>query len=477
MEKVNGIGIGLRLAAALAIATTMSSCTKPSRQEGSLHPPAGSAALTRIVIDDDWDGYSPLTPIRSHWVIEPRGSGYVLYGTRSQSRIPQGSDDGSRLPARDVTNVPAESIPTPAVNALVHALRAPTQSSIDLALFGSTVNHASTMIDEQVKGMVALAPSQASRQRIVDWGNRVRQGKPLADAVTAGVDSATHSDDYPHARVEASFTDGSNVVFSSDSQNTLMLPWHDDSGRKTFSGELSQALAGVLPSASTDRIRLSLMPAQGDFDGALRAGIRDSFTRSKAQVMAPEAYASLQSRFAIESVETDPFPSDFDSTSDSLMVLSGLPAGPSNLVVSASLKAKGSALANTADLDGIATALNTAVTSTALRRAILANPGEQFLIQHGVGARTFDDGAKKRFIMQMSEAHKLPELGAHPELLDGAVFVMESDDVLIKGPRTRSPTYWIALRDGRAVALTRLGVGGNDDAHPVRVYGTDENAL
>lgn len=464
MEKVTGTAFGSRLAVALTIAATMSSCTTPARPKTASHSPTatlGSSGLTRLVIDDDWDGYSPITPVRSHWVIEPRGAGFVLYGSRSQGRMPAPSDDREGPQKRDVTNVPAQTIPATAVDTLVRTMRAPSQPVIDLALFGAAVGHAGAAIDQRVQGLLALGPPRQAQRRIVEWGQSLRQGPALAEALTHGL-ASPHTDDYPHASVEASFADGSSLTFATDSQGVLMLPWHDATGQKTFSSDFSHALAALLPAESINRERLSGEPVQSEFDEALNAGLILSYNRFKAQILTPGAYTSVQSRFAVNDISAPVFLGAAPTTSPPLVVTVSLPAGPPNLILRAVLETKGPNLAAPRELDRMADDLRTAAAATELRQAMVAAPGDQFLIDRESGVAIFDESAKARFAAQMQELNELPELGSHPELLDGAVLVTQGNDPALLGPRSKSPIYWIALRDHRAVALTRLAIGGNN---------------
>jgi hypothetical protein len=459
---MSNVAIGLRLAAALAITATLSSCGKTPGQDASVnssgHAPSSIAVqdnherapeLTRIVIDDNWGGYNPKSPFRSHWVIEPRGAGFVLNGTHSEQHMAGPPAHYGRTDERDEEKVQAMALPSAAVEALVRALRAPPESRIDLALFGPAVNHAGTTIDQTVQRLLVLNPAPALRQRIVDWGNSLRQGQPLADAITLGVATAYHSDDHPYARIQASFADGSSLVFCSDSQNLLMLPWRDVSGRKTFSADLPRALAALLPPMSSDHGRLSEVPSQDELDDYLGTGMGDDYSRFQVQIVAPDAYAALQSHFIIRDINP------VETKSHGSFVTVGLPAGPSNLSLRTRLVVAGTALAKPADLDGMMDELNTAVAATGLRQAMKAAPDDEFRIERGVGWQPFKAKARKQFITQMNQAHKLPELAVHPDLLDGAVMVEQG----------RNPTYWVALRDRRAVQWKRFVMGKAPAGH------------
>nr|WP_157504318.1 hypothetical protein [Luteibacter rhizovicinus] len=467
MDKVTGVAFGLRLAAAFTIASTLSACLRPPRPS--------TPELTRIVIDDDWDGYSSITPVRSHWVVEPAGTGFILYGTHSQQHIPLPADQG-RAADRDVTNVPPQVVPTSTVDALLRAMRAPPQPSIDLAVFGPTVNHAAASIDETVQSLTALGPPAPLQQRIVNWGNDLRQPQRLADAIKSGM-ATYHTDDYPLTRVAARLADGSRLVSSSDSQNVLMLPWRDTTGRKSFSADLPRALAALLPPVSTNHMRLSGPPSQEDFDDALRKGIAKDYHRFKMQILMTAAYASIQTRLVIDDVDLDNMAGADGTTLSSLFIAVKIPSGQPNLSLMTSLQVKDKALARPDDQGVMTDELNTAVAATALRQAMQTVPGDTFRILSDGGLPSFGASEKKQFVARMSEAHTLPELVSHPELLDGAVMVTEDDGPFIKGPRSRGSIYWVALRDQRTVALTRLGVCKNSADCTVKVYDSEGKAL
>jgi hypothetical protein len=432
MDKVTGVALGLRLAVVFTIAATFSSYSKAAE------PIPSAVTLTRIVIDDNWGGLNPTSPHRSHWVIEPRGSGYVVYGKNSRRRMASQAN-GSWTEERDVTNVAAQPVSGTAVDALVRALQAPPQNTVDPTVFGAEIRHADKKIDEMVQELTALNPPPALRQRILDWGNGLRQGQPLAQAITVGVTTSFHTDDYPSTRIEANFANGSSLVFSSGSQNLFLLPWSDASGHKSYSAALPKALAAVLPPMSSNRQRLAAEPSQDELDDYVETGMGNDYARFQVQIVAPQAYATLASRFTISEINP------VDIASHQLFVTVSLPGGPSNLSLRTQLAIEGQALAKPSDLDGMMAALNTAATATGLHQAMLTAPKDDFRIEHGIGMQSFQAAAKKQFIAQMTEAHKLPELARHPQLLDGAVMVTQGGD----------PTYWVALHDRRAVVWKR----------------------
>jgi hypothetical protein len=275
--------------------------------------------------------------------------------------------------------------------------------------------------------------------------------------------TAFHSDDYPYARVEANFADGSVLMFCSDSQNLLMLPWRDGGGRKSFSSDLSRALAAVLPSISSNRRRLAEVPSQEEFDNYLGQGIESDYSKFQVQIAAPAVYAALQSRFAIRDITS------IDAQSHDFVVTVGLPTGPSNLTLRTKLAVAGKVLAKPSDLDEMADELSTAVAAPGLRQAMQANPHDDFRMERSIGWQLFDARTKKQFVMQMLQLHKLPELAEHPALLDGAVMVEQG----------RDPTYWVALHDRRAIEWKRFVMGhipaGHHECASVPMSTSDED--
>ncbi|PWF66284.1 hypothetical protein CBX98_25215, partial [Vibrio sp. T9] len=126
----------------------------------------------------------------------------------------------------------------------------------------------------------------------------------LAQAITVGIRTSFHTDDNPHTRIEANFANGSTLVSSSGSQNLLLLPWSDASGRKSYSAAIPKALAEVLPPTSTNRKRLLVEPSEDELDDYLEKGMGNDYARFQVQIVAPQAYAALASRFTI--VEINP---------------------------------------------------------------------------------------------------------------------------------------------------------------------------
>lgn len=100
----------------------------------------------------------------------------------------------------------------------------------------------------------------------------------------------------------AEFADGSKLTFCSSSQNYLMMPWRNGAGAETFSAAIPRALVAVLPEVSTNRGRLAVSPHAADVGDLFTTGLADDELRLSAEMIAPRAFADLQSRFHLQSI-------------------------------------------------------------------------------------------------------------------------------------------------------------------------------
>ncbi|MDE3073562.1 MAG: hypothetical protein KGJ63_12635, partial [Pseudomonadota bacterium] len=99
-------------------------------------------------------------------------------------------------------------------------------------------------------------------------------------------------------------------------------------------------------------------------------------------------------------------------------------------------------------------ALALALANPALAARIKTTPSQTFQINDHIGGEQLDRQTARQFVQQMQAMHKLPELKSHPELMNGAVMVMEGHD----------PIYWVVLPDHRAIrwkafTMTHASIG------------------
>lgn len=70
----------------------------------------------------------------------------------------------------------------------------------------------------------------------------------------------SHTDDYPHMRLQFTLANGSAITLTTDSQNPYMLPWAitaNGTTKETYNARISRALVSLLPSRFTNRARLT----------------------------------------------------------------------------------------------------------------------------------------------------------------------------------------------------------------------------
>lgn len=414
----------------------------PLSEKASVPKPA--PVLRHIIIDDDWGGYSPRSPIRSHWDIKPVAGGYRISGSHAERHFQPSPGRGMRnAPDVDTQAVLPREVSAKAVDALVAAMRAPLQPRVDLRDLGTNPAELQKMIDDDVAKLVAAGPTPDVRKKIDAWRANLLHAEPAADALGRGLKESYHSDDFPSMTIIAEFADGSTLTFCSSSQNYLMMPWRNGDGAETFSSAIPQALVAVLPEMSTNRARLAESAHAADVGGLLTTGLANDKLRLSAEMIAPRAFSDLQSRFDLQSI------SYYSYTTRALDVTVALRTGPAKLVLDARLPLAGDALKRPADLDDIERKLSTAVASPGLRNAMKAAPMDKFRISWHRPDSPPQKKTSRQFVDEMSQMGRLPDIVSKPALLDGAVVVGQG----------RNPLYWMVLADRRAVAWKEFVVG------------------
>lgn len=432
------------------ICLSLGGCDSTPPPASQAPPPAKASvpkplpALRHIVIDDNWGGYSPRSPIRSHWDIESVAGGYRISGSHSERHFQSSPGRGvHNAPDVDTQTVPSHEVSTKAVDALVAAMREPLQTRVDLRDLGTDPAELQKLIDGDVAKLIAAGPTPDVRRKIDAWRTTLRDGGTVADALGHGLKESYHSDDYPGATIVAEFADDSKLTFCSSSQNYLMMPWRNGDGAETFSAAIPRALVGVLPEVSTNRGRLAVSPHTADVGDLLTTGLANDMLRLSAEMIAPRAFADLDSRFDLQSA------SYYSYTMRALDVTVALRGGPAKLVLDARLPLAGEALKRPADLDDIERKLSTAVASPGLRNAMKAAPMDSFRISWHRPDSPPPKKTSRQFVDEMGQMGRLPDIVAKPALLDGAVVVGQG----------RNPLYWMVLADRRAVAWKEFVAG------------------
>jgi hypothetical protein len=343
----------------------------------------------------------------------------------------------------DTQPVPFREVSAKAVDALAAAMRAPLQPRVDPRDLGTDPAQLQKLVDADVAKLVAAGPTTDVRKKIDAWRANLRHAEPVADALGRGLEESYHSDDYPRTTIVAEFTDGSKLTFCSSSQNYMMMPWRNGDGARTFSTAIPQALAAVLPEVSTNRARVAVSPDAVDVANLLTTGLANDELRFWTEMIAPRAFADLQSRFDLQAV------SYYSYTVRSLDATVALRGGPAKLVLDARLPLVGDALKRPTDLDDIERKLSTAAASPGLRNAMKAAPMDGFRISWHRPDSPPEKKTSRQFVEEMGRMGRLPDIVSKPALLDGAVLVEQG----------RNPLYWMVLADRSAVAWKEFVAG------------------
>lgn len=397
---------------------------------GASSPPA----VTRVVIQSYWAGYSPYSPLKTDLLIERQGHGFQLTGTLDRKHFGK-AEPVERLPAREVS--------VAEVAALVRALQAPPRRQLDPSTLGVTLGHIQRNIDQAwEQGQTSQLPS-AIRTEADAYRHSLQQPGPLAAMLTRGF-AARHSDDYPYVAITIELADGSKLTACSDSQQYLMLPWRNGLGQSTYAPDIAHALWALLPGKATNRSRLHGRIQDYELDAMLGEGLGEPVGHLRAEAVAGPALQALESHFKVSNVAPMEMVEGKGPFLDADL---RLPDSPANLTLSTRLPLHDGALvAPNHDIQRIETALSLVQATPALSARMKASPSVQFHMNDRFGWAWLDSRTAKQFVQQMRAMRKLPELETDPQLMRGAAMVTEG----------KAPIYWIVLPDHRAVLWKRF---------------------
>lgn len=391
--------------------------------------------VARVTVQSHWAGYSPYSPLKTDILVSRRGSGYYLTGTTSRKRFGQPEPTRSFVP---------RTVSGQTVAQLVALLRAQPQSQVDPAAIGLTDRQVQQAIDrEWEEAGLARLPARI-RAEATALRDRLRHPAPLAAILTRGF-AASHTDDFPYVAVKVELSDGTTLSICSTSQQPLMLPWKNASGQPTYDAAIPRAVQALLPEGATNRERLSGKITEDELQTLVEEGLTGPVGRLRAEGEAGAALQALLDHFKVGNVMPGTWPDRKGMYLDADLQL---PDGPPNLVLSTRLDVRdGALIGSNHDLARIGDALALVQASKAMTARMRAEPLLTFRMQDGWGGERLDQRTREQFVAQMTAMNKLPELRSNPDLMRGAVMVMEG----------KRPIYWIVLPDRRAVLWKSFG--------------------
>jgi hypothetical protein len=199
-----------------------------------------------------------------------------------------------------------KSIDAKLVQTLAAAMDAPRITKPDAANLGITTE----WLNSQVNLQKPRAFSQASK---TTPGQLALFQKKFTDlniisAVVPNLWRYTSFDDYPGARVEIKYDDGSKVTASTHSYYVFMIPWQVGSqDGETYNADISRAIADLLPKNSVNKERLAGDGLAGKLTEALMSSIETEWNLKGGEELVGGALAQLRQKYEVVNTEITPY--------------------------------------------------------------------------------------------------------------------------------------------------------------------------
>lgn len=193
------------------------------------------------------------------------------------------------------------------VQALVAALRAQPIAKPEMTNLGITKAWLSRNLSEAEKSIAGKFSDALPSQRqffetsFTDPGT---MAKVLPDLY-----KYTSFDDYPYAKVEVVFNDGSRLLAASRSYYPYMIPWAVTGNLKsnTFNRAISRAISALLPAESANKERLTGAGFDSSLAEALMSQTEDQWNMLGAEGRAGVALAALRRFYTITRADINPY--------------------------------------------------------------------------------------------------------------------------------------------------------------------------
>lgn len=392
---------------------------------------ATTPPVTQITIDDRLItlGHSA----EAHWEITPRGQGYWLQG--------KATDEFGRKTTAELN----QAVPTPAVDAVIAALRAPARPLVEPADVYVDEARAQAVLDGMAAELSRRATTDDLRKRIQAWRDDLRQPAVFRKALTGVIGGGGIPDFDPTITVTARFKDGSHVSFETRTAYNPMLPWEINGTTPSYDPALTRALATVLPAQSPNKPYTDDgLVKHPEGEGAVKQAVSESYDTLDAETWAPRATAALRSRLDV--VQLRSRSRNGDPMLEATIRLPGMPA---NLVMigRVTLDTLRDGQYPPGVLDEMQRQLRVVAKASALAARARRDPTGEYHVRFdrlSFPRPTDSDAEEARrrqlFIDQMHASGKLKDLTAVSPAVAGAVMVTDADSIV-----------FAALADGRTV--------------------------
>ena len=118
----------------------------------------------------------------------------------------------------------------------------------------------------------------------------------------------TEFDDYPSARVEVEFEDGSKLTASTSSYYVFMIPWQvEGQNGTTYNADISRAAAALLPEKAVNKDRLTGSDLAEQLTKALVNSIETEWNLKGTEEMVGDSLTQLRQKYQVVSAEIMPY--------------------------------------------------------------------------------------------------------------------------------------------------------------------------
>jgi hypothetical protein len=205
-------------------------------------------------------------------------------------------------------SLPAAPIDSKLIKALVIAISRPALIAPDPANLGITQDVLKSHADDWAEHSGYVGETSDAHQKeflIASFSDL-----SLVRKVLPGVLNARWTDDGAWVKFSVRFSDGSNVIGSSDQLPPFMLPWKMDiNGHKVsnFNAEISRAIAAVLPADAQNQERLKGTGFDQHLQRAMMTAVRSRWKEIGADDLAGDALAQIRKTYVVKRSEVSPF--------------------------------------------------------------------------------------------------------------------------------------------------------------------------
>jgi hypothetical protein len=153
-----------------------------------------------------------------------------------------------------------------------------------------------------------LGQATATTRRQQEFFNKSFTNPALVAKVLPVLFHFMSFDDYPYARVDVVFEDGSKIRAESDSYYVFMLPWKIAQQKGlTYNADISRAVASLLPEKAVNRQRLGGDGLSSELTEAVMSSIERDWNLLGSEERAGQALHTLRTTYEVVTAELTPY--------------------------------------------------------------------------------------------------------------------------------------------------------------------------